>query len=51
MIVIALCQGAVAILLGAVLLQRGKRGFGWTLIGIGAVIAVMAIVGLAGFSP
>ena len=51
MIVIALAQGAVAILIGAVLVQRGKRGFGWALIAIGAGIAVLGSLGLAGFSP
>ena len=44
MILLACSQAAVSILLGVVLLQRGRRGWGWTLIVLGAVIALMAIV-------
>jgi len=50
-IVIALAQGAVAILIGAVLVKRGKRGFGWALVAVGAAIAVLGTIGLASFSP
>lgn len=51
MIVVALFQGLVAILVGAVLVMRGRRGFGWGLIAFGAAIVVLGGIGLASFSP
>lgn len=46
MIVLACSQAVVVILVGAVLVMRGKRGWGWALVGIGAAILVMAVVAL-----
>jgi hypothetical protein len=51
MIVAALAQALVAVLIGVVLVQRRQRVFGYVLIAIGAVIAVVALIGLARFSP
>jgi hypothetical protein len=51
MILIALAQALVTILIGVILVKRGRRGWGWTLVGLGGVIVVMAVVGLAAFSP
>ena len=46
MIVLACSQAVVVILVGAVLVMRGKRGWGWALVGIGVGILVMAVVAL-----
>lgn len=51
MILLACSQAVVAILIGIVLVQRGRRGWGWTLIVLGAAVAVAGVIGLASFSP
>ncbi len=51
MIAVALAQAAVAILVGAVLVMRGKRGFGWALIVLGSAIAGLGAIGFSRFSP
>lgn len=47
MIQIALAQAAVALLIGAVLVMRGKRGIGYALIAVGGVIVALALLGFA----
>lgn len=46
MILIACAQALLAVVIGVVLLQRGRRGWGFALIGIGASILVVALVAL-----
>ena len=46
MILIACAQALLAVVIGAVLLRRGHRGWGLVLIGIGASILVVALVAL-----
>ena len=41
MILLACAQAAVAMLIGSVLILRGRRGWGWALIGLGGLILVM----------
>jgi len=50
MILLGVAQAVVAILVGAVLVTRKRRGWGWTLIGVGAAILGFALVGLFAFS-
>ncbi len=46
MIVIACAQAVVAVVIGVALLQRGRRGWGFALIGIGGTILAMSLVAL-----
>lgn len=51
MIVIGCLQAVVAVLIGVVLLLRGRRAWGLALVGIGASILVMALVAYFAFFP
>jgi hypothetical protein len=46
MILIACAQAVLAVMIGALLVQRGRRGWGLVLIGIGASILVVVLVAL-----
>ncbi len=41
MILLACSQAVVSILIGTVLIQRGRRGWGWALVALGGAILLL----------